>query len=104
MHSTRLGPPMISRIVAIVLLMATSGCTSSGSGDVTGTRTSILGPGASIITSGRPERGTSEALVSDQGDRRRAFTDLGQDTSPSAGQDAGEQVQVTDDGTKVMLN
>jgi len=95
---------MKSRIVAIALLVATSGCTSSGSGDIAGTRTSILGPGASILTSGRPERGTSEALASDQGDRRRAFTDLGQDTVPSAGQDAGEQVQISDDGTKVTLN
>ena len=88
----------------MALLVATSGCTSSGSGDVAGTRTSILGPGASVLTAGRPERGTSEAVMSYQGDRRRAYTDLGQDAAPTSGPEIGEQVQISDNGAKVALN
>ncbi len=91
-------------MVAMALLVVTSGCTSSGSRDVEGTRTSFLGLGASVLTSGRPERGTSEAVMSYQGDRRRAYTDLGQDAAPAPPLEGGEQVQISDNGTKVALN
>jgi general secretion pathway protein D len=96
---------MKGRFWAIALALAACGCTSSsGSSDVVGTRTSILGPGAAFLTSGRPEYGSSAALASDQVDRRRAFTDIGQEGAAPTGPDSGEQVQITDNGTKVTLN
>lgn len=88
----------------MALMVATSGCTSSGSGDVAGTRTSVLGPGASVLTLGRPDRGGSEAVMAYQGDPRRAYTERGQDIAAPAGADVGEQVQLADNGAKVSLN
>ncbi|WP_246728582.1 type II secretion system secretin GspD [Microvirga terricola] len=89
----------------MLIVLVTCGCTaSSGSKGVNDNRTSVLGGTAAYLTSGRPERGTSDALASDQTDRRRGFTDIGTQPATPSEHAAADQVQVSDDGAKVTLN
>ncbi|WP_157961484.1 type II secretion system secretin GspD [Microvirga flavescens] len=83
---------------AIVL----SGCMSP-SPEGESSRYSLLGPQASFLTSGRPERGNDGPIVAKEVDRRTGYTDLGREATGS-GEQASEPVQITENGSKVSLN
>lgn len=89
-------------VVTVVTAIALTGCVSQSSSDGD-TRYSLLGPAGSFLTSGRPERGSESAITSGNPNRLMAYTDLGQETREIGGQ-AGEPIQVTDNGSKVTLN
>ena len=90
-------------IAVIAITTALSACNTSGSSEEGGFFR-VLGLGAPFLTSVQPERGVGNTLRGREQGGPSGYTDLGQETIAGSGQRTGDQVQLSDDGSKVTLN
>ncbi len=90
-------------IAVIAITTALSACNTSGSSEEGGFFR-VLGLRAPFLTSVQPERGVGNTLRGQEQGGPSGYTDLGQETIAGSGQRTGDQVQLSDDGSKVTLN